>query len=213
MSETTTETPTRRALLVVDVQNDFCEGGSLAVEGGLEVGRRISEHLTENAGRYDVVVASRDWHHPDTTNRGHFAAEGEDPDYVDTWPVHCVAGTPGAEYAPTFDTSGVTHHVQKGQDLPAYSMFEGVTADGTTLADLLDANGIDAVDVVGIATDYCVRATALDAVAGGREVTVFEDLVAAVAAATGAAAREELTAAGATWRAAQTDGENEETHR
>jgi nicotinamidase/pyrazinamidase len=198
-----TRTPTARALLVVDVQNDFCEGGSLAVSGGLEVGRRISGYLAENPERYDLVVASRDWHEPGSTNGGHFAEPGEQPDYVETWPAHCVAGTPGAEYAPTFDTSRVTHHLQKGQAAPAYSMFEGRTADGTALEDLLARNGIGAVDVVGIAADYCVRATALDALASGRTVTVLEDLVAAVAPGTGAEARAAVTAAGATWRAAR----------
>jgi nicotinamidase/pyrazinamidase len=192
-------TPTRRALLVVDVQNDFCEGGSLAVEGGLEVGARISEHLAKHAAEYDVVVASRDWHDPAGTNHGHFAAGGADPDYAETWPVHCVAGTPGADYAPTLETGGITHHVRKGQGRPAYSMFEGVTGDGATVGELLAADGITAVDVVGIATDYCVRATALDALAASIEVTVLEDLVAAVAPGTGAAARDELVAAGATW--------------
>src|SRR5689334_18459113 len=104
---------TGRALLVVDVQNDFCEGGSLAVAGGLEVGTRISEHLAAHAGDYDLVVASRDWHTPGSTNQGHFAADGEEPDFTTTWPVHCVAGTPGAEYAPTLRTDAVTHHVRK----------------------------------------------------------------------------------------------------
>jgi nicotinamidase/pyrazinamidase len=194
---------TRRALLVVDVQNDFCEGGSLAVVGGLEVGTRISEHLRESAADYDLVVASRDWHEASGTNSGHFADPGADPDYIKTWPVHCVANTSGAEYAPTFDTAGVTHHVRKGQNVPAYSMFEAFTDDGTTLNDLLAAHDVEALDVVGIATDYCVRATTLDAVASGREVTVLGDLVAAVDGATGARARDEMVAAGATWRTAR----------
>ena len=196
----TSETP-RRALLVVDVQNDFCEGGSLAVQGGLEVGRRITELLDRSADRYALVVASRDWHDPASTNQGHFAEPGTDPDYVTTWPVHCVAGTAGAEYAPTLSTERVTHHVRKGQNAPAYSMFEAVADDGSTLQHLLDREAVTEVDVVGIATDYCVRATALDAITAGLGVTVLGGLVAAVAEPTGAATRDELVAAGATWRA------------
>ena len=192
-------TGTHRALLVVDVQNDFCEGGSLAVTGGLAVGTGISELLATSSADYDLVVASRDWHDPTGTNNGHFAAPGEAPDFVTTWPVHCVAGTAGADYAPTLDTAAVTHHVRKGQSQPAYSMFEGVTDDGEGLVDLLRRHDVRSVDVVGIATDYCVRATTLDALDAGLEVAVLGDLVAAVAPETGAAARESMMAAGASW--------------
>lgn len=111
-----------RALLIVDVQNDFTEDGALAVAGGDAVAAAVTEFLALHAADYEVIIASRDWHDADGDNGGHFA---EDPDYVDSWPVHCVAGTDGAEYDPLFETAAVTHHVRKGQGEPAYSMFEG----------------------------------------------------------------------------------------
>lgn len=184
-----------RALFIVDVQNDFTEGGALGVAGGDAVAEAISAHLQTHAADYAIIVASRDWHDPDGDNGGHFAA-GE-PDYVETWPVHCVAGTEGAEYDPGLDVSAVTHHVKKGQGKPAYSLFEGTTDDGLTAADLLTAHGIVEIDVVGIATDYCVRASALDAVAHGQHVTILTDLVAGVADASSEAALAELAHAGA----------------
>ncbi|ALJ19592.1 isochorismatase family protein [Microbacterium sp. No. 7] len=184
-----------RALFIVDVQNDFTEGGALGVAGGDAVAAGITAHLAAHAGNYALIVASRDWHDATGDNGGHFAA-GE-PDYVDTWPVHCVAGTEGAEYDPALDTSAVTHHVKKGQGRPAYSLFEGVTDDGLTVADLLTAHGVTDVDVAGIATDYCVRASALDALAHGQHVTVLTDLVAGVAPQTSEAALGELAHAGA----------------
>ena len=142
-----------RALLIVDVQNDFTEDGALAVAGGDAVAIGVTRHLREHAADYAAILASRDWHNADDDNGGHFS---ETPDFVDTWPVHCVAGTPGAEYDPWFDSAAVTHHVKKGQGIPAYSMFEGSDEDGRTVADLLEAHGVDAVDVVGLATDHCV---------------------------------------------------------
>jgi nicotinamidase/pyrazinamidase len=184
------------ALFIIDVQNDFTEGGSLGVDGGAAVAAGISALLAEHPGRYDQVFASRDWHDRDNDNGGHFAG-ADAPDFVDTWPSHCVAGTPGAEYHPDLDTSAVTVHVRKGQGRPAYSIFEGTTDDGATVAATLDALGIDAIDVAGIATDYCVRASALDAIAAGRSVRVLTDLVAGVAADSSAAALVELEAAGA----------------
>lgn len=182
------------ALFVVDVQNDFTEGGALGVDGGDAVAAAISRHLETRAGDYDLIVASRDWHDADNDNGGHFAAE---PDFVDTWPVHCVAGSEGAEYDPGFVTDAVTHHVKKGQGEPAYSLFEGVTEDGVTVAQLLDEHGVLEIDVVGIATDYCVRASALDAIAHGRRVRIFTDLVAGVAPTSSEAALAELAHAGA----------------
>ena len=185
-----------RALLVVDVQNDFCEGGSLAVAGGAAVAAGISTYLAEHAGDFAAVVASRDWHDGDSSNSGHFAAPGEQPDYVSTWPVHCVAGTDGADYHPALDTTPVTHHVRKGQGVPAYSLFEG-TVDGRPVSEVVDELGATAVTVVGIATDYCVRASALDALARGLEVTVLTDLVAGVDPESSRRALEELEASGA----------------
>ncbi|MCR2826031.1 isochorismatase family protein [Microbacterium sp. zg.Y909] len=184
-----------KALFIVDVQNDFTEGGALGVAGGDAVAAAISRHLAASADQYALIVASRDWHDADGDNGGHFAA-GE-PDFVDTWPVHCVAGTEGAEYDPGLVTDAVTHHVKKGQGAPAYSLFEGTTDDGDTVADLLTERGILDADVVGIATDYCVRASALDAIDHGLRVRVLTDLVAGVAPATSDAALAELAHAGA----------------
>jgi nicotinamidase/pyrazinamidase len=183
-----------KALFIVDVQNDFTERGALGVEGGDAVAERISRYLAAHAGDYEIVVASRDWHDGDNDNGGHFS---ETPDFVDTWPVHCVAGTYGAEYDDVFDTSRVTHHLKKGQGKPAYSLFEGVSDDGSTATGLLDAHGIRDIHVVGIATDYCVRASALDALAAGRRVRVFTDLIAGVHPDSSAAALREIAAAGA----------------
>jgi nicotinamidase-related amidase len=190
--------PERRALLVVDVQNDFIEGGSLAVTGGRAVAASISAYLAEQADAYAAVIASRDWHHPEGTNGGHFAEHGHDPDWVGTWPAHCVAGTLGAEYVDALDQEALTHHLRKGMGEPAYSMFEGVDADGRTLTELLDGLDVGHVDVTGIATDYCVRATCLDARTTGLSVRLLEDLVAGVAPETSAAALDELRTAGVT---------------
>ena len=186
-----------RALFVIDVQNDFTEGGALAVAGGTAVAAGITEYLTAHPDDYDVVIASRDWHHGDDLNGGHFAAPASEPDFVDTWPRHCVADEPGAAYHPALDTTLIDVHVRKGQGKPAYSIFEGVTDSGATLAEALDDLGVTDVDVVGLATDYCVRASALDAIAAGRHVRVLTDLIAGVAEASSAAALTELATAGA----------------
>ena len=185
-----------RALVIVDVQNDFTEGGVLGVTGGAAVAAGITEHLRANPDAYDVVIASRDWHDADNDNGGHFALEGE-PDYVTTWPRHCMAGTEGAEYHPDIDTGRIDIHVRKGQGVPAYSIFEGITDDGRRLVTALDELGVTDIDVVGIATDYCVLASARDALAAGRRVRVLSDLVAGVAPESSAAALRDLSAAGA----------------
>jgi nicotinamidase/pyrazinamidase len=184
-----------RALFIIDVQNDFTEGGALGVTGGAAVAAGITEYLRQHPDAYDLVIASRDWHDGDNDNGGHFAA-GE-PDYVDTWPRHCVSGTTGAEYHPALDTSLIDVHVKKGQGVPAYSIFEGTTDEGGDLIDLLDDEGVDVVHVAGIATDYCVLASARDALDAGREVAVLTDLVAGVAPESSTAALAELEAAGA----------------
>lgn len=186
-----------RALFVIDVQNDFTEGGALGVEGGAAVAADITGYLRAHPDEYDAVFASRDWHHGDDLNGGHFAAPGTEPDFVDTWPRHCVAEEPGADYHPALDTTLIDVHVRKGQGKPAYSIFEGVTDSGATLTEALDDLGVTDVDVVGIATDYCVRASALDAIAAGRHVRVLTDLIAGVAPASSSAALTELAAAGA----------------
>jgi nicotinamidase/pyrazinamidase len=178
-----------RALVVVDVQNDFCEGGSLAVTGGAAVAGAISEHLRTAAGEYAHVVATRD-HHVDPG--AHFA---EQPDYLDTWPAHCVVGTDGVELYPTLDRGPIEAVFDKGEYAAAYSGFEG-TADGVGLADWLRERGVTDVDVVGIATDHCVRATALDAAAEGLRTRVLLDLTAGVAAPTTATALDQMRSAG-----------------
>lgn len=185
-----------KALFIIDVQNDFTEGGALGVDGGAAVAAGVTAYLRQNPDRYEQVFASRDWHDADSDNGGHFALDGE-PDYVTTWPVHCVAGTEGAEYHPAFETDAVTVHVRKGQGVPAYSIFEGTTEDGSTVADALEELGIIDIDVVGIATDYCVRASALDALELGRHVRILTDLVAGVARESSEAALAELGHAGA----------------
>jgi nicotinamidase/pyrazinamidase len=176
-----------RALVVVDVQNDFCEGGSLAVAGGAAVAAAISERMRQ--GGYDHVVATRD-HHVDPG--GHFA---EHPDFLETWPAHCVVGTGGVELHPSLDREPIEAVFDKGEYAAAYSGFEGM-ADGVPLADWLRGHGVDEVDVVGIATDHCVRATALDAVGNGLATRVLLDLTAGVAEASTEAALEQLRTAG-----------------
>jgi len=183
-----------RALLIVDVQNDFTEGGALAVDGGDAVAAAITRFLAAHATDYRVIVASRDWHDAEGDNGGHFS---ETPDFVDTWPVHCVAETEGAAYDPLLVTDAVTHHVRKGQGRPAYSLFEGVTDGGESVGAVLTAGGVVAVDVAGIATDHCVRASALDAIAHGVRVRVLTDLIAGVGEESSAAALAELAHAGA----------------
>jgi nicotinamidase/pyrazinamidase len=186
-----------RALFIIDVQNDFTEGGALGVAGGGDVARGITRLLAAEPYRYDHVIASRDWHEATGDNGGHFAAAGTVPDFSTTWPAHCVQGTPGAEYHPDLDVTAVDFHLRKGQGAPAYSIFEGTTEDGVPLADLLVLHDITDIDVVGLATDYCVLASALDAVHQGRRVRVLADLVAGVAPATSAAALDRLRDAGA----------------
>jgi nicotinamidase/pyrazinamidase len=174
-----------RALIITDVQNDFCEGGSLGVVGGQSVASAISEYLATN--RYDHVVATKDFH---VSPGGHFS---DQPDYLHSWPPHCVAGTSGAEFAPGLDTGPIEAVFTKGAYTAAYSGFEGTDGAGTSLADWLRQRGVDEVDVVGIATDYCVRATASDAVAAGFRTRVLVDLIAGVAPETTAAALHDLS--------------------
>lgn len=178
-----------RALIVVDVQNDFCEGGSLGVNGGARTAAAVTEHA--RAGGYDHVVATRD-HHIDPG--AHFS---ENPDFVDSWPRHCEVGTAGAEFHADFDASVAEEVFSKGQYTAAYSGFEGTAGDGeTTLAGWLRSRGVDEVDVVGIATDHCVRATALDASGEGFRTRVLLGLTAGVARPTVDSALNELREAG-----------------
>ncbi|GAA4450224.1 isochorismatase family protein [Phytohabitans houttuyneae] len=179
-----------RALIIVDVQNDFCEGGSLAVTGGAAVAAGISGALTN--GPWDHVVATKDYH---VDPGAHF---GSPPDYVDSWPRHCVVGTGGVEFHPALATSRIEAVFRKGEHAAAYSGFEGHDDEGTGLADWLRARDVTQVDVVGIATDHCVRATALDSAREGFQTTVLVDLTAGVAPATTEAALREMKAAGVT---------------
>jgi nicotinamidase/pyrazinamidase len=179
-----------RALIVVDVQNDFCEGGSLAVAGGAAVAAAISARVRAADAPWDHVVATRD-HHIDPGT--HFS---EQPDFVDSWPPHCRAGTPGASFHPALDVAPIEAVFDKGLQSAAYSGFEGHTARGVELRDWLTERGVTGVDVAGIATDHCVRATALDAAAAGFRTTVLLELCAGVAAHTTERALAEMREAG-----------------
>jgi nicotinamidase/pyrazinamidase len=191
-----------RALIIVDVQNDFCEGGSLPVTGGDEVAAAIAGHVREHHAAYAAVVGTRDWH---IDPGAHFAGTPPGPDFAQTWPVHCVAGTDGARSHAALDgviaEGGVDAWFTKGENAAAYSGFEGSTVDedGTKvgLADWLAARAVVAVDVVGIATDHCVRATVLDAVKAGFETRVLLGLTAGVATATTTSAVREMKRSGA----------------
>ena len=183
-----------KALIIVDVQNDFCAGGALATDRGAKVASLISEYVEDNHHRYEAVVATQDWH---IDPGAHFS---DTPDFVDSWPVHCVANTEGAEIHPNLDTDYIEVYFRKGRYEAAYSGFEGLQApeesvmtgehepgatlddEGpkTPLADWLDEHEIQDVDIVGIATDYCVLATAKDAVDAGYETRVLIDLTAPV---------------------------------
>jgi nicotinamidase/pyrazinamidase len=198
-----------RALIIVDVQNDFCEGGSLPVEGGAELAGAISEYVDAHHGQFDHVVATQDWH---VDPGAHFS---DDPDFIDSWPKHCVAGTRGADLHPDLDTEYIQAYFRKGQFTAAYSGFEGLLApddavptgdrkpgampvsggapggdvdvealageDAIGLDDWLQSHDVEDVVVVGIATDHCVKATALDGVQAGYSVTVLRDLTVGVA--------------------------------
>jgi nicotinamidase/pyrazinamidase len=170
-----------KALIVVDIQKDFCEGGALAVRGGNAVAVNTAKYLTEHGGEYAVTVATRDWH---IDPGPHWA---DVPDFIDSWPVHCRAGDSGADFHSALSLKHFDHLIFKGQYAAAYSGFEGSTSasgnpafDGDRLIDVLNAGGILKVDVVGLALDYCVAQTAIDASGHGFETTVLADYTAAV---------------------------------
>ena len=185
-----------RALIVVDVQNDFCEGGSLPVTGGGQVARDVDALLRQwtaggpEAPGWDHVVATKD-HHVDPGE--HWSSE---PDFATSWPVHCEVGTAGEQFHPDLDPAPFEAVFLKGRHEAAYSGFEGHDDDGATLADWLRRRGVTEVDVCGLATDHCVRATALDAVAAGFDTRLLSRLCAGVAPETTTAALSELEAHG-----------------
>jgi nicotinamidase/pyrazinamidase len=182
-----------RALVIVDVQNDFCEGGSLAVSGGTAVAGAITQYLAARDGaRYDHIVATQDCH---VDPGAHFSVQ---PDYVSSWPPHCVAGTAGAEFHPALDTTRIEEVFRKGARAAAYSGFEGANSAGVSLQSWLAERGVNELDIVGLATDYCVQATATDAAAAGFATTVLAGLTAGVAASTSMAAIDAIRAGGIT---------------
>ena len=180
----------KQAIIVVDVQKDFCEGGALPVTGGLDVASRIADYLrtyrrlvrtNEVPASETLTVFTRDWHVPGSDNGGHFS---ETPDFVDTWPAHCVQGTEGGQYADALVTE-VKHadaEVIKGMEEPAYSGFQGVVVsdESKTLAEYLHEQGVSKVWVCGLAADYCVRQTALDAIKEGFDTSVLPNLTASI---------------------------------
>jgi len=178
-----------RALIVADVQNDFCEGGSLAVTGGSAVARAVNDLLAGDHG-YGHVVATKDYH---IDPGDHFS---DNPDFELSWPPHCVVGTAGPEFHPDLDTSRIEAVFRKGHYSAAYSGFEGAHEDGTSLADWLRNHGVDEVDVVGLTTDHCVQATAADAAKAGFKTRVLVDLTAGVAPESTAKALDNLRTAG-----------------
>ena len=190
----------RNALLVVDVQVDFVEGGSLGVEGGLQVAAMIARHVRHFKNEYQFVVASRDYHEnaPDHIS--------DHPDFVNTWPPHCMVGTPGAAFVPTIQNlvreKLIQTVVTKGRNKAAYSAFDGLDARGHPLLEVLKENRVDHIDVCGIATDYCVRASALDAKKNDFQVRVLVNLCAPVNEGSGLKALEEMKAAGIQLQAA-----------
>lgn len=187
----TTNQEDRRALLVVDVQPTFCEGGALAVAGGNDVARAIARYAADHRDRYDLVVTTQDWH----IDPGHHFSEN--PDYVDTWPPHGLAGTAEAELHPALVGLAPDVSVKKGEYEAAYSGFEGRDDQGRDLATVLRDHGVTDVDVVGIAESHCVLDTTLDAVRAGLGARVLTDLTVPVTAELGAAARERMADAGA----------------
>jgi nicotinamidase/pyrazinamidase len=182
----------RAALLVVDIQKDFCAGGALAAPGGVEIIPAVNRHVATAITRGMPVYATRDWHPVRTT---HFK------DYGGNWPPHCVQGTAGAQFHPALKLPPEAIIVNKGDDPErhGYSAFEGHTSEGKTLLDDLRDRHITRVYVAGIATDYCVRQSALDALRAGLEVRVLPDAIAGIDVRPGDAQRalDEISAAGA----------------
>lgn len=185
-----------RALIVVDVQPTFCEGGALPVDGGNDVAHGVADFVRYRQDEYALVVTTQDWH---VDPGAHFAVPPAEPDFVDTWPPHGIAGTVEAALHPSLDGIEFDAHVKKGEYEAAYSGFEGVDAEGTGLAQILSAAGVRAVDIVGLAESHCVKDTAIDAATLGLDTRVLSDLTAPVSEELGVAAREAMQAAGVTY--------------
>jgi nicotinamidase/pyrazinamidase len=168
----------RRALIVVDVQNDFCEGGALEVTGGNDVAASVAAFIDLHGDSYDALAATRDWH----VDPGDHFAGPEGPDFETRWPPHCIAGTQGAELHPLLARQRFDAIFDKGAFEAAYSGFEGRTRSGADLESWLDNRHISRVDICGLATDYCVRETALDAHRSGLDTRLLVDLAAGVSA-------------------------------
>jgi nicotinamidase/pyrazinamidase len=168
----------KRALVVVDVQNDFCEGGSLAVTGGRQVASAIAAYIEAEGWKYARVVATQDWH---VDPGAHFSSE---PDFMQSWPVHCLANSLGGALHPALAKSKIDAYFHKGEHAAAYSGFEAVAVvGGEKLGDYLRRSGVEEVHVCGLATDYCVRATALEGLEQGFTVWVLGNLSAPITAA------------------------------
>ena len=193
MNRPGTSSPKTRALIVVDMQNDFCEGGSLAIAGGNQVARRIAEYVRACHGSYALILTTQDWH---VDPGGHFS---ETPDFLHSWPPHCVADTPGANLHPVLEdvvTNFVDAKVRKGMYTGAYSAFEGEVVDGLSMHEFLSSRDIKRMDLVGLCTDYCVVETAIHAAAYGYEVRVLVDLTCGVSPDTTESAIQRMRTAG-----------------
>lgn len=181
-----------RALIIVDVQPTFCEGGALAVQGGNAIAEAVARFVDEHRGDYALIATTQDWH---IDPGKHFS---DSPDFVDTWPPHGVASTPEAELHPALARVNAQVSVKKGQYEAAYSGFEGTTEDDKTLEQALRDAGITDVDVVGLAESHCVASTAIDAAHAGFTTRVLSDLTVPVTEELGKAAREKMRAEGVT---------------
>ncbi|WP_369369771.1 isochorismatase family protein [Promicromonospora sp. Populi] len=188
----------RRALIVVDVQPTFCEGGELATEGANAIADRVAAYAATHRDRYVTVLTTQDWH---IDPGEHFS---ETPDFVDSWPPHGIAGSPNAELHPALADLNPDARLKKGQYSHGYSGFDGADEHGRTLETVLSDAEVTAVDVVGLVESHCVKHTALDARRAGLAARVLTDLTIPVSPEQGRLAEQELTAAGVDLRDSST---------
>jgi nicotinamidase/pyrazinamidase len=193
------------ALIIVDVQRDLCEGGALPVAGGQAVAECIADYVRAHHDEFALVITTRDWHQGENDNGGHFAKPGTVPNYRTTWPVHCVQDTPGAQYEPAIAAISdlIDAEVLSGQGEPGYSGLGGTSTDGRTLDQLLTDTHITEVEIAGLATDFSVRATAVDAIGRGYRSVVLLDLCQGISDAGVLAAIKQMLNAGVVVRYAQ----------